>query len=151
MKKLILASILFTAFFIPGCNKSDDSFAFCEGCYLSSWEGYFEGNGEYFIYNSTNGEIYNDIEVQINITNKYDSTLAIEVKAPGYISESFSTSKKNQAYYINIGAGARTLDIGLKKKGNEYKINGTLKLNTYNKVDSTWSVYKSLSFDVYKQ
>jgi len=88
--------------------------------------------------------------VDVNIENTYDSTLVIHVEAANYISESFSKSKTDDNYYILIGSGARTLDIGLKRNGNEYRLSGTLKRNSWNKVDSVWIVVQSLTFQVGK-
>lgn len=149
MKKILVISAFFFIFFFQDCKKSDENFSYCEGCFLSAWEGYFEGTGTYFTANT--GETFENIEVEVNIDNTYDSILAINVKASAYISENFTVSKNDQKYYMNIGTGARTLDLGLKKKGNEYKIDGTLKLNSWNKIDSTWSVNKSLTFEAFKK
>jgi hypothetical protein len=149
MKKLLLISVLISIFFFQNCKKSGDNFVYCEGCFLSSWDGYFQGTGTYFT--ALTGETFENVEVDINIDNTYDSTLSINVQAPTYLSENFTASKNDQKYYMNIGTGERTLDLGLKKKGNEYKIEGTLKLNSWNKIDSTWSVNKSLTFEVFKK
>lgn len=148
MKKLALISIFFVAVLFQDCKKSDDNFSYCTGCPISSWEGYYLGSGSYFT--STTGETF-DVEVEVTIDNTYDSTMAINVNAPAYLSENFTVSKNDQNYYLTIGSGARTLDLGLKKKGNEYKIDGTLKLNSWSKIDSTWTVNKSLTFETFKK
>jgi len=149
MKKLLTTILLFSVFFFQDCNKSNDNFSYCDGCFLSAWDGYFQGSGTYFTANT--GDTFENVEVEVNIDNTYDSTLAINVKASTYISENFTVTKQNQKYYMNIGTGARTLDLGLKKNGNEYKIDGTLKLNSWSKIDSTWSVNESLTFEVFKK
>jgi len=149
MKKLLMISVFISVLFFQNCNKSGDNFTYCDGCFLLAWEGYFNGTGTYFTANT--GDTFENIEVEVNINNTYDSTLAINVKASDYISENFTVSKNDQNYYMNIGSDARTLDLGLKKKGNEYKIDGTLKINSWNKIDSTWNVNKSLTFEAFKK
>jgi len=149
MKKLILPGLLIFALFFQQCKKASDSFSYCTGCPVSSWEGYYIGNGNFFTANT--GETFENVEVTLNIDNTYDSTLVINVSSPTYISENFSASKKDENYYLLIGSGSRILDLGLKKKGNEFKVEGTLKLNSWNKVDSTWTVNKSLTFVAFKK
>jgi len=130
------------------CKKDKGTFTFCTGCPVSSWVGYYSGTGSYFTANT--GETFDNVAVNVNIENTYDSTLVIHVTAANYISESFSKSKTDDNYYILIGSGARTLDIGLKRNGNEYRLSGTLKKNSWNKIDSVWIVQQSLTFQVDK-
>jgi hypothetical protein len=149
MKKLIFLNLFIFALFFQQCKKADDTFTYCTGCPLSSWEGYYVGTANFYTANT--GETFENVDVTINIDNTYDSTLVINVNAPDYISENFSASKKDDNYYLLIGAGSRILDIGLKKKDNELKLDGTLKINSWSKIDSTWSVNKSLTFEAFKK
>ncbi len=149
MKKLIIVLLTLIAVGFQNCKKEKENFTYCTGCPIFSWVGYYSGTGTYFTANT--GETVDNIEVNINIENTYDSNLVIHVEAPNYISESFSKSKTDDKYYILIGSGARTLDLGLKRSGNQYRLNGTLKKNSWNKVDSTWTVVQSLTFQVDKK
>jgi|GEM_PF-2282837 len=148
MKKLIIVILAVVAVGFQNCKKDNGTFSFCTGCPLSSWVGYYKGSGAYFTANT--GETTDNVQVDVNIENTYDSTLVIHVEAANYISESFSKSKTDDNYYILVGSGARTLDIGLKSNGNEYRLSGTLKRNSWNKVDSVWIVVQSLTFQVGK-
>ena len=148
MKKLVIPILIAVAVFLQHCKKDNDNFSYCIGCPISSWVGFYHGSGAYFTANT--GETTDGIEVNVSISNNYDSNLVVNVEAPGYISESFSKSKNDEYHYILMGSGSRTLDIGLKKKDNEFKLDGTLKRNSWNKIDSVWVVDQSLTFQVNK-
>jgi len=148
MKKLITILFIFVAIVFQHCKKNTGDFTFCTGCPLSSWVGYYEGTGDFYTDNT--GETRENIPVNVHIENSYDSLLVIHVDAESYVSESFSKSKTGDEYYMLIGSGARTLDMGLKRNGDQYRLNGTLKKNSWNKVDSTWTVVQSLTFQVGK-
>ncbi len=148
MKKLVIPILIVIAVFFQHCKKESDNFSYCTGCPISSWVGFYSGSGTYFTANT--GETTDGVEVTVSITNNYNSNLVVNVEAPGYISESFSKSKTDEYHYILMGSGSRILDIGLKKKGNEYKLDGTLKRNSWNKIDSVWVVDRSLTFQVNK-
>jgi len=148
MKKLIIPILIVVAVFFQHCKKDNDNFSYCTDCPISSWVGFYTGSGAYFISNT--GETTDGVEVNVSISNNYDSNLVVNVEAPGYISESFSKSKTDEHHYILMGSGSQTLDIGLKKKDNEYKLDGTFKRNSWNKIDSVWVVDRSLTFQVNK-
>jgi len=148
MKKLIIPILIVVAVFFQHCKKDNDNFSYCTDCPISSWVGFYSGSGTYFTTNT--GETTDGVEVTVSITNNYNSNLVVNVEAPGYISESFSKSKTDEFHYILMGSGSRILDIGLKKKDNEFKLDGTLKRNSWNKIDSVWVVDRSLTFQVNK-
>lgn len=148
MRKLVVPILIIVAVFYSNCKKHEDNFSYCLDCPLSSWVGYFEGTGAYFTV--TTGETTDGVQVGVNIENNYNSNLEITVDAPGYITETFSKSKTDTYHYLNIGTGARTLDLGLRQKGNELRLDGTLKKNTWNKIDSVWDVHQSLTFQILK-
>ena len=147
----IIFSICLLGFLLlfQNCKKDDTSFSYCTGCPISSWTGNYNGTGTYFIASS--GETFEGVNVNVSIENTYDSTLVVKLTAENYISESFSTSKTSDDHYILLGSGSETLDIGLKKNDNQYKLDGTFKKNTWNKIDSVWIVNKSLTFSALKQ
>lgn len=149
MKKLVIPILIILAVFFQQCKKDSDDFTYCNGCPIDAWVGYFEGSGAYFTVNS--GETTDGVEVHVNIENNFASNLKVSVEAPGYITESFSGSKNDGNYYINMGSGSRTLDLGLRKKGEEYRLDGTLKKNSWDKIDSVWIVNQSLTFQVLKK
>jgi len=133
MKRLVIPILIVIAVFFQHCKKENDNFSYCTGCPISSWVGFYSGSGTYFTANT--GETTDGVEVTVSITNNYNSNLVVNVEAPGYASESFSKSKTDEF---------------LKKKGNEYKLDGTLKRNSWNKIDSVWVVDRSLTFQVNK-
>ena len=149
MRILLILCILSLLLLFQNCKKDEDNFSFCTDCPISSWVGYYGGAGSYFTVNS--GKTTEGIVVDVNIHNPYDSTLIIKIEAENYISESFSTSKKDDNYYILVGAGSETLDIGLRRNGDQYQVSGTLKKNTWNKIDIVWIVNQSLTFSAMKQ
>lgn len=148
MKNLLSIVIFILALGFQQCNKEKENFAYCTGCSVSAWDGYYAGNGAYFAPEPADNA--DGIEVKVTIVNTYDSTLKITVDAPGYITENFTTSKKDEYHYINIWSDERSLDLGLSKKENEYRLTGTVKKNRYNKIDEVWEVDRYVSFETYK-
>lgn len=149
MKFLKLLVILSLLLVFGECNKTEDpEYVYCIGCPISEWTGDYQGSGTYYTHASN--ETFENVEVIVTITNPYDSTLKIDVNAPGYISENFSKSKENNEHYFSTGSGSRTLDLSLSKNAENYKLTGTAKRNKFNNVDSLWYVEQSLTFQVYK-
>lgn len=149
MKKLVIPLLILVGILFNQCKKEEDNFSYCTGCPISSWVGYYDGTGSYFTVHS--GETKDGVEVYVTIENPYDSTLKVTVDAPSYISGSFSKPKTDDNHYMLFGSGANTLDIGLRQRGNEFQLDGTLKKNSWNKIDSVWVVDQSLTFQVNKK
>lgn len=148
MKKFIIPILILVCILFSQCKKDEDNFEYCTGCPISSWVGFYGGTGVY--YTVASGESTDGVEVNVTIENPYDSTLKVTVDAPSYISGTFSKPKNDDNHYVLFGSGSNTLDLGLKKKGNEYQLDGTLKKNSWNKIDSIWVVNQSLTFQLKK-
>ncbi len=149
MKQLAILLLIVGGILFSQCNKEEDNFSYCTGCPISLWVGYYDGTGSY--YTVISGETMDGVEVNVTIENPYDSTLKVTVNAPNYITGSFSKPKTDDNHYILFGSGSNTLDIGLRQRGNEFQLDGTLKKNSWNKIDSIWVVDQSLTFQVLKK
>jgi len=150
MKNLILITIVFLALFFQNCKKDEqDDYSYCTGCPVDAWVGEYTGTGDYFT--AATGETFEDVEVEVTITNPVGNNLKIDIVAPNHISFQFFGAKNDDEHYFRLAGSTRSLDMNLYKNSNgtDYKINGTAK--TFQSARDSIEVIQSLTFRVFKQ
>ena len=140
--------LLFLTTFLSQCKKEADDWIFCE-CAIDSWIGDYTGSGNYYQGEELD---YQQCDVQLTVEQIAPDNLKIRVVAPDYYSETFYGIKSDSTYYLTISGTSKSLNMNLKIRGNELKLNGTAKnFHWVYDPDSTYLVPdKTLAFDVTK-
>lgn len=147
--KIQLLTILVLGVLIlqPGCKKEDsDSWAYCDGCPLEAWVGEYEGIGEF--YDSNAEEFTTNIPSTISIVNSSDKILKIVVVGEDYYSRSYTKTKDDDDYSLEIFGSTASLSLSLSQKSDAYKITGNIK-QYHSKKDSVTIDY-SFSFETFR-
>lgn len=141
---VIVVLLIATLFF--QCKKETDDWNFCE-CSVESWVGDYIGNGNYY-----HGEEldYQQCDVELTIEQITAQNLKIRIVANDCYSETFYGNKNDSTYYLTISGTSKSLNMNLKIKGDQLKLNGTAKnFHWVYDPDSTYLVPdKTLAFDV---
>ena len=148
MKQSLIILAALCIFLFSQCKKETEDFVYCGQCSIEEWKGNFVGNGTHF--KSSTGTTTEDVEVVVNINITSESKLSINVLSPNLLSENFFGSKENDEHYIQFAGSSKSLDLSLYKKGEEYKITGTVKILKSPGSDGS-SIDETLTFRVFKK
>jgi len=130
-----------------GCKKdSGPNWVYCQECSADQWVGTYNGKGDY--YNGKDVKQYLQLETQLEIKQISGNTLQMNILVSDHFQTSFSTSKDDNQYYINIPGSTRSLYLVLAQSGNQSRITGTAK--TYRSTVDTLIIDHSVSFEVIK-
>lgn len=143
--KLILLLFIGTILFSQ-CKKDDASWTYCVDCNISAWVGTFEGIGVY--YSDIDGSTVENVLTIITIDSGSVNILKPTVTAQDYFTTSFTVTKTDNDYYINLPGSSKSLTLMLAQKGDEYKLSGTVKIHHLQ--SDTLFIDHSISFDTFK-
>lgn len=146
--RILLVLISIVIFGLVGCEKDNSTtWNFCQECTAPFWTGSYSGYGDYY-YGKDSAQ-YLNVDTQLEITQLGGNVLKFDVVAPDYYQTSFTTSKDDNEYYINIPGSNKSLIVNLTQNGNQNRITGVTKV--YHWVywpDTVLVIDHSLSFEV---
>ncbi len=133
-----------------GCKKdSSPNWIYCQECGADQWVGTYQGLGDYYKNSDTSNVV--NIETQMEIENLYENVLSISVVAQDVYQTSFTASKDDNEYFINIPGSSKSLYLTLSQNGNQNRITGVTKVYHWEYVPDTILVIDhSLGFEVIK-
>jgi len=146
LNNINMAGVLVVLILIVGCKKKEPGWLYCDDCDLSTWEGSYEGEGDY--YNGSTEQTTLNLSTSVQIDNISGNVLKTKIVVEDKMSTSFTSSKNDTEYYYDVAGSNKSLAITLSTKGQDTKLSGTVKLFHYQK--DTLVVDQSISFEVYK-
>lgn len=139
--------LLFVTISLMGCKKDNNSWLFCDGCTLDEWVGNYSGKGDY--YSDSNGETQHETPITLTLENPSGRVIKTTVVVEDKFSTSFTTTKSDDDYFIEVPGSSKSLSLTLSKRDSEYKLSGTVKLFHYEK--DTIVIDHSISFESFKE
>lgn len=148
VRLLFFLGITFLMFSL-GCKKETTSdWAYCQDCAASVWVGNYEGNGDYFSESSSEQLINTPVEIRVEQLS--DTRIKFYVLAPDLYEASFTATKNDNYYYINLAGSSSSLIANLTQNDAQNRLTGTAKHYhyVYTAIDTTLVIDHSLSFEV---
>ncbi|MDP2723698.1 MAG: hypothetical protein Q8O72_13160 [Bacteroidales bacterium] len=131
-----------------GCKKdSSPNWIYCQECGADQWVGTYNGKGDYY-KNSDSSNVVN-IETRLEIEKLYGNVLSISVVAQDVYQTSFTASKDDNEYFINMPGSGKSLYLTLTQSGDQYRVTGVTKVYHWKyAADTTLVIDHRLGFEV---